>query len=582
MLKLLPYLRPYWKMVLIGPFFMLFEVGMDLLQPLLMASIVDNGISNGDMALIVRTGLTMVGIAFVGLAGGMGGIIASSYASQGFGADLRFRAFKQVQTFSFANLDDFSTASLITRLTNDVTQVQQTTMMMLRALVRAPLLCIGGFIMAIRINPRLALILAVTIPVLTLALWLVIRKGFPLFVKVQKRLDRVSAVMRENLTGVRVVKAFVRGEREKERFGIANEGLAESATTAFRIVSLLMPLMMVIMNLSIVAIIWFGGVQVSVGDMTVGEVMAFINYVTQILFALMLLAFVLMAISRAKASADRINEVLETETVIKENLKSVVRSITQGEIIFENVSFQYREAGGNPVLQEINFSARTGETIAILGATGSGKTSLVNLIPRFYDVTGGRVLLDGVDVRDYPLQVLRSKIGMVMQETVLFSGSIRDNIRWGKEDATLEELIEAAKAAQAHDFITTFPEGYDTQLGQRGINLSGGQRQRLAIARAIVRKPAVLILDDSTSAIDTGTEARIQKSLDQFLKGCTRILVAQRISSVLKADKIIVLENGCLESIGTHQELLKKSPVYQEIYHSQWGKGAVLHDWEQK
>lgn len=576
MLKLLVHLRKYWKLVLLSPTCMMIEVGMDLLQPLLLAAIVDKGVANGDIPFIMRTGLLMVGIAIIGMAGGMGGIMASSFAAQGFGADLRWQLFKKVQSFSFANLDELRTASLITRLTNDVTQVQQTVMMLLRAFVRAPLLSIGGLVMAISINARLALILLVTMPLLALSLWVVINKAFPLFMEVQRRVDRVNAVMRENLVGVRVIKAFVRAAKEKERFGSANESLRDITTRASRVVALQMPLMMLLMNLSIVAIIWFGGIQVNTGQMTVGEVIAFINYITQILFALMLVAWVLMAFSRAKASADRINEVLDTEALIREKPDPVVSKINKGEIVFDRVSFQYPGAGGAPVLQEISFTVSPGETVAILGGTGAGKTSLVNLIPRFFDVTQGRVLVDGVDVRDYSLKTLREGIGMVPQETILFSGSIEDNIRWGKEDATGEEIEAAAKAAQIHDFIVNLPDGYQTRLGQRGINLSGGQKQRLAIARALVAKPAVLIFDDSTSAVDTGTEACLQQSVKDYLGRCTRIIIAQKISSVMRADKIILLENGKIEGIGTHEMLLAKSPVYQDIYHSQWGQEAVV------
>lgn len=578
MLKLLPYLRPYWRAVLLGPFFILVEVGMDLLQPFLMATIIDKGVANGDVGFILKTGLLMVGLALVGLLGGMGGIIASSYASQGFGADLRQGAFTKVQSFSYANLDDFSTSSLITRLTNDITQVQQTVMMLLRGFVRAPLLAIGGLIMAITINPQLALVLAVTIPVLALVLWLIIRKGFPLFALVQKHLDRLNTVIRENLVGVRVVKAFVRREQEKARFGAANEELVDTTVQAFRLVSLLMPVMMLIMNSSVVAIIWFGGLQVRGQKMTVGEVMAFINYITQILFALMLVAFVLMAFSRAKASVDRLNEVLDGESTIKEGSSIVAQGPRKGEVIFHQVSFSYQaEGGGPPVLQEISFRAGPGERVAILGGTGSGKTTLVNLIPRLYDVTGGKILIDGVDVKDYQLKVLRDSIGVVPQQTILFSGSIEDNIRWGNKDGAKEEIRAAAQAAQAHEFIMSSPEGYDTQLGQRGVNLSGGQKQRIAIARALVRKPKIMIMDDSTSALDMGTEARLQRAVKDYLGHSTQFIIAQRISTVMEADQIILLDNGRIVAIGNHQELLKNNSVYQDIYYSQRSGEVVAH-----
>lgn len=575
MFRLLEYIKPYWKAALVAPLLMALEVAADLLQPMLMARIVDRGIAGGDLLLIVRTSLLMIGIALVGVAGGIGCMIFSSRVAQSFGTDLRRDLFQKIQSFSFANLDRFKTASLITRLTNDVLQVQNMVLMSLRILIRAPLLSVGGLIMAVAINPELALILAAVVPLLTGALALVITKGFPLFKIVQQKLDKVNSIVQENLSGIRVVKAFVRGEYENSRFGEANERLTEISMKASRTVGMVMPLMMLIMNLSIVTVLWFGGVKVDRGTIQVGQVIAFISYLTQILFALMIMAFMLMAVSRSKVSADRIFEVLETEVDIPEGDQEAGLKIRQGLVEFKDVSFQYAGASGEPVLKNISFTVRPGETVGILGATGSGKSTIVNLIPRFYDVSGGQILIDGIDVRDYRLADLRSAIGMVLQETILFSGTVAENLKWGSLEATEEEIIAAAKAAQADDFIANLPDGYQSVLGQRGVNLSGGQKQRLAIARALLKKPAVLIFDDSTSALDMGTEFRLQQALKTYIKNTTRFIIAQRISSVMEADQILVLEDGEIAAAGRHRELMLNSPVYQEIYRSQMGEEAV-------
>ncbi|HHW41326.1 MAG TPA: ABC transporter ATP-binding protein [Syntrophomonadaceae bacterium] len=577
MLKLLRYLKPYRKAALLAPLLMLLEVAMDLLQPALMAKVVDQGIATGNLAYIIHTGLLMTGLALVGLAGGFGCMLASSIAATGFAADLRLDLFRRVQDFSFANLDRFQPSSLITRLTNDVLQVQNIVLMSMRIMIRAPFLCIGGIVMAVLINARLALILIVTIPALAAAITGIIKKGFPLFTVMQRRLDRVNSVMRENLAGVRVVKAFVRAEHEKSRFAEANRDLMEISVSASRVMALIMPLMMLMMNLSIVAVIWFGGIQVNTGGMQIGEVIAFINYLTQILFSLMMVAFILMMISRAKASADRLNEVLDMEPDIR-NLPDADRTpLRTGEVVFDNVSFRYDTGKGEPVLKNISFTAHSGETVAILGATGSGKSTLVSLIPRLYEATEGRVFVDGRDVRRIDLEVLRQGIGVVLQESLLFSGTIKENLLWGNENAGDEEIAAAARAAQAHDFIMNLPEGYNTRLGQSGVNLSGGQKQRLAIARALLKKPKVLILDDSTSAVDLATEARIQSALRELAGKCTIILIAQRISSVMEADKILVLEEGRIIAQGTHAELLRECVVYRDIYESQMGKEAAVN-----
>ncbi len=574
MRKLFAYLKPYWRAALLAPSLLLLEVAADLAQPILMARIVDLGIQGGDLSLILRTGALMIGAALVGVLGGMGCTYFASIVSQNFGTDLRSGLFAKVQSLSFANLDQFKTASLITRLTNDVTQLQGVVLAMQRIMVRAPLLSIGGIIMALYINPSLASVLLIAVPLMVVILAVVLKKGFPLFATVQRKLDGVNSVIGENLSGVRVVKAFVRADYENERFRQANGELAATGIQAQRVVGLMMPAIFLIMNLSIVAVIGFGGLKVDQGQMQVGQVMAFINYLTQILFSLMMVAFMLMMVSRAKASALRVAEVLETKPQIVDPAFPQDPAGPGGQVEFRNVSFQYRP-GSKPVLEEVSFIAKPGERVAILGTTGAGKTTLVNLISRFYDVSEGSLLVDGVDVRDLELMTLRQKIGLVSQESILFSGTIAENIRWGREEATADEVIAAAKAAQAHDFIMSFPLGYDTILGQRGVNLSGGQKQRLAIARALLKKPQILILDDSTSAVDLGTEARIQEALRGRPQKQTTFIIAQRISSVLEADKIIVLEEGRISAMGSHPELLEESPAYREICRSQLGEEAV-------
>lgn len=541
-----------------------------------MATIVDQGIETGDVAFIIHTGLKMVGIALIGVAGGIGCTIAASIASQSFGADLRTALFEKVQSFSFANLNRFKTSSLITRLTHDVVQIQNAVMISLRMLVRAPLMSVGGIVMALTINARLATILLVSIPILLILLVVVARRALPLFTQSQQSLDRVNAVMLENLAGIRVVKAYVRADQERSRFGLASQRLRDITVQAARIIALAMPIMMLLMNFSIVAVIWLGGIQVNLGQMKAGQIMAYINYMTQILFSMLMVGMVFVMFSRAQVSATRVNEVLAAEVDIGDLPTAKDKPIRKGEIKFDHVSFRYPGMGGPPVLKDISFTVEPGSTVAILGATGAGKSTLVQLIPRLYDPSAGRVLVDGEDVRTIKLETLRSGIGMVLQEATLFSGSIKDNIKWGREEATDEEVMMAASAAQANDFISALPDRYDTQLGQRGVNLSGGQKQRLAIARALIKKPPILILDDSTSAVDMGTEARIREAVANLPTKSTRIIIAQRISSVIHADKIIVLEDGQIEAVGTHEQLLDSSPIYQDIYHSQVREGADI------
>jgi len=578
MIKLLAYLRPHWKAALLAPLLMLLEVVMDLLQPMLMASIIDNGVMTGDIRHIGKTGVLMIIVALIGIVGGVGCAIYSSIASMRFGADLRQDLFQHVQTFSFRNLDELKTGSLITRLTNDIVQLQMLVQMLLRIFVRSPLLAIGSIVMAVIISPKLALILAISIPILFIVMFSLIRLTLPMFAKVQRRLDRVNTVLHENLAGMRVSRAFVRASFEKDRFGRANDDYTDVAIKAQRLVAINMPILTMILNVSIIAVLLLGGRDAIDGSFEVGGLVAFINYVTQVLFALSAVAMMLVRISSAKVSADRILEVMNTTSEIRSQERAVILPADErmGRIEFRHVSFSYGPES-ELALDDVSFTIEPGQKVAIIGATGSGKSSLVALIPRLYDVTKGAVLVGGVDVREHDLESLRRSIGIVLQETILFSGTIRDNIRYGKPDATDEEVIAAAKAAQAHDFISRLPDGYDTMLGQRGVNLSGGQKQRLAIARALVLQPPILILDDSTSAIDMGTESRLQRALAELMRGRTSILIAQRISSVMDADRIFVLDQGRLADAGTHAELLATSKIYQEIYESQLGKEEVSH-----
>lgn len=572
MLKLFRYLRPHWLAASLAPLLMLIEVAMDLVQPILMASIVDNGVMQNNLSHIWNTGLIMLGAAVLGLIGGVGCTVFSSIASLRFGADLRRDLFRKVQTFSFRNLDELNTGSLITRLTNDIVQLQTLVQMLLRIFIRAPFLAIGSIIMAVVISLKLAVILAIAVPLLFVVMFILIRLTLPLFSTVQQKLDKVNTVLQENLSGIRVSKAFVRAGYENRRFGAANSDYTATAVKAQRIVAVNMPVLTLILNASIVAVLWFGGKDAIAGSFEVGSLVAFINYVTQVLFSVSSVAMMLVRVSSAKVSADRITEVMNTETDIQNKADAKPDAYREGEVIFEHVTFAYGRDGREPVLHDIDFTARPGQTVAVIGATGSGKSSLVGLIPRLYDVTSGRVLIDGTDVRDFRLEALRKRIGIVLQETILFSGTIRDNIRYGKPDATDEEVIAAAQAAEAHPFIAAMPDGYDTLLGQRGVNLSGGQKQRIAIARALLLQPSILILDDSTSAIDMGTESRIQAALVKLMKGSTTFLIAQRISSIIDADHILVLDEGRIAGEGTHAALMSSCELYQDIYRSQLGK----------
>jgi ATP-binding cassette subfamily B protein len=584
--KLVKFIKPYWRWAALAPFLMMLEVTMDLMQPRMVARIVDVGIARLDLSLVLHTGLLMVALAVIGALGGMSNGIFAEMTAQGFAADLRESLFRKVQTLSFGNLDELETGHLITRLTNDVTQMQDAIVMLLRILVRAPLLLVGSLVMAITTSPYLSFLPLVLMPIELIAVIWIVKKATPMYTRVQERLDALNEVMQENLAGVRVVKAFVRARHEEARFGDANQALTDQTVAAARTVAIMPSFMMLTMNLGVAGVLWFGGIQVTLGNLHVGQIIAFVNYLTITLFSLMMVSQLIIQMARAEASARRIQEVLQSEPKLQDSPQARKELSGEGRVTFENVTFGYDGDGKDLVLKGVSFMAEPGQTVALLGTTGAGKSSLVHLIPRFYDVTSGRVTVDGIDVRHLDQEALRRKVGIALQEVVLFSGTIRDNIRYGRPQATEEEVIAAAKAAQAHDFILSFPDGYDTQLGQRGVNLSGGQKQRLAIARALLLKPAILILDDSTSAVDVETEAKIQDALEESMWDRsspsaslrTSFVIAQRISTVLKADKILVLDDGQIAAQGTHRELLASSPIYREIYESQLGDGVVVNE----
>ena len=570
MKRYLKYIKPYWYAFILGPILMITEVVGEVILPAYMAKIINIGAANRDVPYIVGTGITMIIIAFVMMAGGIGGAWFASKASISFGADLRNDCFKKVQKFSFTNIDTFSTGSLVTRLTNDITQVQNLIMMALRMMLRAPGMLIGAIIMAFSMNAGLARIFLVIMPVMIVVITIIMRTAFPRFTMMQKKLDKVNSNIQETLQNVRVIKSFVRGEYEEERFSRSNEDLKDSSLRAFKVVIFQMPLMAFFMNATTLLVVWMGGKQVLVGDMPVGNLTAFTTYIVQVLMSLMMLAMVLLQSSRAIASAKRINEVLDTEIDLTDDRAGEKDALVQkGRIEFRGVSFRYYKESQEKVLDDINLTIEPGQTVGIIGSTGCGKTTLVSMIPRLYDADEGSVLVDGVDVRDYSLKNLRNGVGMVLQKNVLFSGTIEENLMWGDEDASEEEVIKASEAAQAAAFLQTFPDGWQTQLGQGGVNVSGGQKQRLCIARALLKKPRRLILDDSTSAVDTATEAKIRESFTGTLKETTKLIIAQRITSVMEADQIVVMDEGKIVGLGRHQDLLADCSAYQEIYYSQ-------------
>lgn len=564
------YAKPYLSAFIIGPCLMLAEVVGDILMPKLMSMIINEGVASHDGGYIARIGLCMVAVALFMAVCGIGGAYFTSKAAICFTADLREDLFAKVQQFSFRNIDDYSTGSLVTRLTNDIQQVQQVMMMGLRLAMRSPGMLIGALFMAFTINVRLALVILVVIPLLALAIGWIMTTAYPRFGIMQVKLDKMNSGIQEALTNVRVVKSFVREEYEKEKFGTANEDLQKNSLRAMNIVIATMPVMMLAMNVTTVAVVWYGGNLIIAGNMQVGDLTAFTTYIVQILMSLMMLSMVFLQSARAMASVKRINEVMNTAVdLTDDDAGRKDLQVERGRVEFRDVAFSYHKDSGEKVLEHISFTAEPGQVIGIIGATGSGKTSLVQLIPRLYDVTEGEVLVDGVSVKEYSLRNLREGVAMVLQKNVLFSGTIEENLRWGAEEASMEELRRAADAAQADGFVTSFPEGYDTDMGQGGVNVSGGQKQRLCIARALLKHPKILILDDSTSAVDTATEAKIRQCFRTTLKDTTKLIIAQRIGSVEEADKILVLDDGRIIGMGTHQELLASCEAYQEIYYSQ-------------
>lgn len=566
--KLSKYLKPYALFAVLTPLSMVGEVLGDLLQPKLMSKIVDDGVLGQDMDLIIRTGLLML---LVLIGGGACGIAASAFggiASQSFSRDLRVDVFKRVMGLSFEQTDKFTTGSLVTRLTADITAIQQMVDFLLRMLVRDSLLFFGGIIMMLTLNVRFGIIILCALPVEIIMMIVILKKANPYYSIVAKRLDSVNSVVQENVTGARVVKAYVREDTEEKRFDDANISLMESNLRVQTLMAILQPLLMIILNLSVIAVIVIGGWQVQAQAMKVGEVMAAITYLTQVLQGVMMMSMMFQTLAKASASANRLREVLETDPVIKSGSVSLSDK-TGGTVSFKNVSFSYPETKGRPVISDFTLDIKSGESVAILGATGSGKSSLVNLIPRFYDCTAGEVLVDGVNVKDCKLDELRKKVGIVLQKSELFSGTVEDNIKWGDKNATHEEVISAAQAVQADEFIQKIPAGYEGMIAEKGASLSGGQKQRLSISRAVLKKPEILILDDSTSALDLGTEAKLRAEIDRKMSGTTLIIIAQRIQSVKSCDRIAVLDHGRLCACDTHENLLKTCEVYQDIYASQ-------------
>lgn len=563
-------LRRYKVSLAVCPLLVLITVWCETVQPMYMADIIDEGVMKRDLSLIAEKGTYMVLISLLGLVFSVVNVWVASRASIGFGTDLRTALFRKIQQLSFFDLDRFGTSSLITRLTNDIARIQQVVLMSMRMMLRSPFMLLMAVFFVIRINAQLALILVAAIPALGIAVFVILRKGFPYFLKVQQKIDQLNGVVRENLINIRVVKSFVREDFETRKFTQSSEELRDMVVRASNIIVAIFPVMQLVMNLSVIAILWVGGYKVMEGELQIGELISFVNYLAQVLMSLMLLSMFIMTTARASASSRRIREVLDTTPSLVNTPEGIMDryKIEKGDIEFEQVGFRY-DNGENDVLRNVSFHIRQGETIAIVGATGSAKSSMVQLIPRLYDVTAGEIRIDGIPVKAYNLHELHAGIGMVLQKNELFTGTVLENLRWGKPDASLDEVQEACRAAQAHDFIMALGEGYDTFLGRGGINLSGGQKQRICIARALLRKPKILILDDSTSAVDSETELWIRESLGRMLKDTTVLIITQRINTMQSADRVIVLEDGEVEAIGTPEELLATSGVYQEIYSSQ-------------
>ena len=570
MRKLAKYLKPYWVQCTLGPFCKLMEAVLELILPTIMAYMINDGVVHRDLQTVLWLSVLMLIMVFAGFGFSMVCQYNAALASQGFGTDMRNRMFRHIQRFSYQDIDHFTTTSLINRIGNDVNQLQVAVAMLIRLVIRAPFIIIGAIIMAVAMNPGLARIFLVILPVMVVTIAVIMMTAFPRFTVMQKKLDRVNSNIQECLQNVRVIKSFVRGDYEEKRFFKSNGDLKESSLRAFKIVILQMPLVAFFMNVTTLAVVWLGGQEVLAGDMQVGNLTAFTTYIVQVLMSLMMLAMVFLQSSRAIASAKRINEILDTEIdLTDENASQKEKEVEQGRIEFRHVSFRYYKDSREKVLDDISLAIEPGQTVGIIGSTGCGKTTLVSMIPRLYDVDEGQVLVDGVDVREYSLNHLREGVGMVLQKNVLFSGTVEENLRWGDENASTEQVREAAQAAQADVFLSTFPEGYETFLGQGGVNVSGGQKQRLCIARALLKKPRILILDDSTSAVDTATEAKIRESFSTTLKGTTKLIIAQRITSVMEADLIVVMDEGKIVGQGSHEELLKSCEAYREICYSQ-------------
>ncbi len=576
MKRWMKYVKPYLKSFILGPLGMIVEVVGEMFMPLILAMIINSG-EAGTLTVpeSIWLSLGLTAIVLCMMAGGVAGAYYGSKASVNFAADLRRDVYAKIQKFSFANIDKFSAGSLVTRMTNDVTQLQNFVNMLLRMALRSPGMLIGGIIMAVSLKPSLSLVLAVTLPLMIIVILILINVSFPRFDRMQKKIDKLNSTVRENVTNVRVVKSFVRESYEIEKFEKDNADLKKSGMDAVKIMIFISPLMTLFMFATTIAVIWFGHGFVLEGDMKVGDLSAFVTYTTQILSSLMMVSMLLMTSSRAMASAKRICEVLDEKIDIDDINASVENKITEGKIEFKNVSFRYYKHSEEAVLDNISFEIKPGATVGIIGSTGCGKTTLVSMIPRLYDVDSGEVLVDGVNVKDYSLENLRDGIGMVLQKNLLFAGTISDNLKWGDPNATDEEIKTAADHAAADKFVSTFKEGYETEIEKGGANLSGGQKQRLCIARALLKKPKIIILDDSTSAVDTATEAQIRTAFKTDLPGCTKIIIAQRITSVMDADTIIVMNEGKITGIGTHEELLETNEEYNEIYSSQMDrKGA--------
>lgn len=567
-------LKKYHWSLAASPLLIAVAVFCETMQPMYMSRIVDEGVMQRDLSIITTTGLWMLLLAMVQLTVSVVNAYISSRTSTRFGTDLRRTLFAKIQSLAFPDIDRFSSASLITRLTGDVTRIQQVIFMSMRVMLRAPMLFVMSLVFVLRIDSQLAMILAAAIPIMGVGVWLVMRKGFPLFIKVQRKVDALNAVVRENLINIRVVKSFVREDFEGRKFERTNRELRGTVVRASTIIVTLFPLMQLILNVSVLAVLWFGGERVMAGSLTVGELISFVNYMMQILMSLMMFSMVIMNFARASASSERILEVMNTASSLTDTPEALSHDyrVERGEVKFRNVSFRYAGAAAN-VLCHVGFEALAGETIAVVGGTGSAKTSMVQLIPRLYDATEGRVTVDGRDVKDYRLGELRRSIGMVLQKNELFSGTILENLRWGNPKATREEVEEAARTAEAHDFVMSFPEGYDTVLGRGGVNVSGGQKQRLCIARALLRRPKILILDDSTSAVDSTTELKIRTNLRAMLRDTTVFIITQRIATMQAADKVLLLEDGEVEGFGTPAEMMNSSALYREIYDSQQYKG---------